>query len=101
MRLPKFCFHCGVIRHGKGGCFSLQNRSKPRKEMDYPYGQWLRVSFPVRKGNSVEPQWRKREDSGKKVGQGMEHSLVIARKMTFGRWMVTLVVVVAPPLMVF
>jgi hypothetical protein len=70
MRLPKFCFHCGVIRHGKGGCFSLQNRSKPRKEMDYPYGQWLRVSFPVRKGNSVEPQWRKREDSGKKVGQG-------------------------------
>jgi hypothetical protein len=30
-RLPKFCFHCGVISHGKGGCFSLQNRSKPEE----------------------------------------------------------------------
>jgi hypothetical protein len=37
----------------------------------------------------------------RKLARGMEHSLVIARKMTFGRWMVTLVVVVAPPLMVF
>jgi hypothetical protein len=22
-RLPRFCFHCGVIRHGSGGCFSV------------------------------------------------------------------------------
>jgi hypothetical protein len=68
-RLPRFCFHCGVIRHGKEGCFSVQSRNKPGDELDYPYGQWLRVSYPNRKGGNVEQQWKKQKNSEKKTEQ--------------------------------
>jgi hypothetical protein len=29
-RLPKFCFHCGVIRHGPSGC--LTKKASTRQE---------------------------------------------------------------------
>jgi hypothetical protein len=68
-QLPRFCFHCGVIRHGKGGCSSVQNRTNPGNETDYPYGQWLRVSYPNRRGGKSDQVGKNKEYSGKKNDQ--------------------------------
>jgi len=51
-RLPKFCFRCGVICHGKEGC-SRQGYRPHGKEEDYPYGNWLKVSYPTRRRQNV------------------------------------------------
>jgi hypothetical protein len=39
-KLPKFCFKCGVILHGRRGCANEGNRRSPGLEGD-PYGTWL------------------------------------------------------------
>jgi hypothetical protein len=45
-RLPRFCFHCGVIWHGKGGC---PKRSSFRQQEMNQYGMWLRAPSPTRR----------------------------------------------------
>ena len=48
-KLPKFCFQCGVICHGPGGCTKrsdLRNQSDPTQ-----YGPWLRAPSPTRRGD--------------------------------------------------
>lgn len=49
-KLPKFCFHCGVIRHGTLGCTQGGGSKGPESNISTPYGHWLRVSFPYRQG---------------------------------------------------
>ncbi len=68
-RLPRFCFHCGVIRHGNGGCGSIQNRATPGGEGDLQYGTWLRVSYPTRKGGNVDQNKKNRKGSDNKSDQ--------------------------------
>jgi hypothetical protein len=63
-RIPKFCFSCGVIRHGKLGCRKKSNHCTSGTEMEYPYGQWLRVNYPTRRGGSDE------QFGGEKTGRG-------------------------------
>lgn len=47
-RLPKYCFQCGVIRHGRGGC---EKRSMMRNhESSAPFGPGLRAPSPTRSG---------------------------------------------------
>jgi hypothetical protein len=46
-RLPKFCFQCGVICHGKIGC---PKRNGLRNQESSPqYGPWLRAESPTRR----------------------------------------------------
>jgi hypothetical protein len=43
-RLPKFCFNCGIIRHGIAGCLK---RSANWNNGEYTQdGPWLRAAFP-------------------------------------------------------
>jgi hypothetical protein len=44
-RLPKFCFQCGVICHGKGGC---PRRTSFWQQETNQYGPWLRAPSPPR-----------------------------------------------------
>jgi hypothetical protein len=45
--LPRFCFHCGVIKHGKAGC---PKRSEFRhQEVVAQYGSWLRAPSPPKR----------------------------------------------------
>jgi hypothetical protein len=45
-RLPKFCFNCGVIIHGKIGC---QKKTMLRQKEVTEYGQWLKAPSPPRR----------------------------------------------------
>jgi hypothetical protein len=45
-RLPKFCFQCGSICHGKTGC---PKRSNFRQQDMSQYGPWLRAPSPPRR----------------------------------------------------
>ncbi|XP_059436704.1 uncharacterized protein LOC132169738 [Corylus avellana] len=48
--LPKFCFQCGVICHGKLGC---SKRSGLHKKNGTEYGPWLRAASPTRKQEKI------------------------------------------------
>jgi hypothetical protein len=48
-KIPKFCFSCGVVRHGPKGCTQNVPRRNPSAQGENPYGPWLRVSFYSRK----------------------------------------------------
>lgn len=43
-RLPKFCFQCGVIRHGAAGCFSRRGNPNQGEPKMVQFGTWLRAS---------------------------------------------------------
>jgi hypothetical protein len=43
-RLPRFCFHCGLICHGSDGC--LKSGDANPMEAGQEYGTWLRVPPP-------------------------------------------------------
>jgi hypothetical protein len=45
-RLPKFCFRCGVIKHGNTGC--TEKREARKQHAPVEYGMWLRASSPKR-----------------------------------------------------
>jgi hypothetical protein len=49
-RIPRFCFRCGVIKHGVGGCVKPGGRMLPENENMQQFGPWLRVSPPNRFG---------------------------------------------------
>jgi hypothetical protein len=49
-QLPRFCFECGVIKHGKGGC--LKRTMARVKKGEQEYGLWLRVPSPTRRFNA-------------------------------------------------
>jgi hypothetical protein len=50
-RLPKFCFFCGVIKHGRGGC---SQRSMLRQQNNPQYGMWLRAASPMRRTKQTQ-----------------------------------------------
>jgi hypothetical protein len=43
-KLPKFCFSCGIISHGPGGCIVRDGRAKLGEALGGEYGPWLRVT---------------------------------------------------------
>jgi hypothetical protein len=43
-RLPKFCFHCGVICHGVEGCLK---KTMMRNQEVVQFGPWLRANSPT------------------------------------------------------
>jgi hypothetical protein len=47
-RLPKFCFNCGIIIHGKTGC---QKKTMMRQKEVTEYGLWLRAPSPPRRND--------------------------------------------------
>ncbi|XP_059455041.1 uncharacterized protein LOC132185261 [Corylus avellana] len=63
-KLPRYCFHCGCISHGRAGCQSpkraLMKGEKPR------FGPWLRAESPTRRR---EREWHWRGGSGEHGGE--------------------------------
>lgn len=56
-RLPRYCFDCGRICHGRGGC---TNKSDFRKtESEKQYGPWLRVPSPRRRKDHSRARYYK------------------------------------------
>ncbi|XP_059454983.1 uncharacterized protein LOC132185195 [Corylus avellana] len=45
-RMPKFCYHCGVLCHGPEGCLK---RSMMRNQEILQFGPWMRASSPTRR----------------------------------------------------
>ena len=57
-QLPRFCFECGVIKHGKRGCLKrTTSRVKKRKP---EYGPWLRVPTPTCRFKTDYNSWNGR-----------------------------------------
>jgi hypothetical protein len=63
-KLPKFCYKCGVIEHGRTGCNEQGAGKKNGDEEGYPYGPWLRVAFPPRRGTGGDVRREGRPTSG-------------------------------------
>jgi hypothetical protein len=71
--LPKFCFQCGVIWHGKTGC---SRRSFFRQQEANQYGPWLRAPSPTRladRNNSRVPVRRGINQSTNNQTEGKYH----------------------------
>lgn len=58
-KVPKFCYTCGVIYHGKKGCTGGSGRRMAGSEQEY--GPWLRV--PPTKPWLASKKWWEREES--------------------------------------
>jgi hypothetical protein len=43
-RLPKFCYRCGVIKHGVTGCSASSGARKQNALVEF--GPWLRATSP-------------------------------------------------------
>jgi hypothetical protein len=44
-RLPRLCFRCGTISHGRIGCPDSGRRSRHGEEMEMQFGVWLRAGY--------------------------------------------------------
>jgi hypothetical protein len=60
-RLPKFCFRCGVIKHGITGC--SEKREARKQHAPTEYGMWLRASSPKRSFGGKAGQEAERRDN--------------------------------------
>jgi hypothetical protein len=49
-RIPRFCFKCGVIRHGGRGCVRPGGKRLQENENSQEFGPWLRVPPSNRNG---------------------------------------------------
>ncbi|XP_059429203.1 uncharacterized protein LOC132163020 [Corylus avellana] len=47
-KVPKYCFRCGLICHGKDGCERRDVRRKQGEDNVFEYGPWLRATSPRR-----------------------------------------------------
>jgi hypothetical protein len=48
-KIPKYCFKCGVIRHGTKGCVRIGGQRANRREEELKFGSWLRVPSLTRR----------------------------------------------------
>jgi hypothetical protein len=67
-KIPKFCFKCGVVRHGDRGCVISGGRKTSGGWSENEYGPWLRIPSPNRRqGTSrggvgeIRAGWQARE----------------------------------------
>lgn len=86
-KTPKYCFKCGVIRHGARGCVRVGGQRANRRNVEPKFGPWQRVPSPNRRwgmgggwthgrrwgrtqpkkiydGDRYHQQWRSREKVG-------------------------------------
>ncbi|GLT72800.1 hypothetical protein SLA2020_447040 [Shorea laevis] len=47
-KIPKFCFRCGIIRHGAEGCLRSRDRRFQGEDPAAQFGAWLRANSPTR-----------------------------------------------------
>lgn len=70
-RLPKSCFHCGVIWHGVGGYADRQRPSSQGVKVGEQFGSWLRAPSGYRRPSfycsGTDPV---NDDPPSKFGQG-------------------------------
>ena len=48
-KILKYCFRCGVIRHGLRGCIRVGDQRVHGREVEPKFGPWLRVPSPNRR----------------------------------------------------
>lgn len=66
-KIPKFCFNCGVISHGREGCSKVDGNSKSEGSPEFEYGPWLRVSKSrpwLEKRRSRQREWNEEHGAG-------------------------------------
>jgi hypothetical protein len=63
-KLPKFCYTCGLIYHGKQGCSSQGKGKQNAEEEEIQYGPWLRVAFPPRRRSRGKERYGGRSIAG-------------------------------------
>lgn len=80
-RLPKFCFDCGVIKHGATGC--AVRRGARKQNATTEFGPWMRASSPKRSfGGRLGHREDRRESPQRDNGRGRyDHG----RRQTPGR----------------
>ncbi|XP_059451002.1 uncharacterized protein LOC132181786 [Corylus avellana] len=86
-RIPRFCFHCGIVLHGRMGCMKKPGTSALGSATEY--GPWLRVPPPGRRvhGGAEAMSERKEPDqsmSGNRTGNGIESMAGGGTKTTSG-----------------
>jgi len=57
--LPRFCFSCGIICHGVGGCLSSKGGHFQGDQANSQFGSWLRASLAFKRPG-VEKGWSDR-----------------------------------------
>ncbi|KAK2633743.1 hypothetical protein Ddye_028535 [Dipteronia dyeriana] len=72
-KLPKYCYHCGLLGHAYTEC-RLRLGGSSRGDTDFDYCQWMRVSNPL-KGYKAS--------SGKYMGCGESLSRDGGRQISF------------------
>jgi hypothetical protein len=78
-KLPKFCYTCGVIRHGSRGCGGFRGRKVQGMENEAQFGPWLKVGPSTRRPEYGEgrPQYRRQDrDRGR-------FTMILAQDTTF------------------
>jgi hypothetical protein len=60
-RLPRFCFNCGLIVHGKTGC---PKKSMLRQQDNQEFGNWLRAPSPPRRYERGPSKYVSRRERG-------------------------------------
>lgn len=63
-KLPKFCYTCGLIYHGRQGCSSQGKGKQNAEEEEIQYGSWLWVAFPPRRSSGGEERYGGRSFTG-------------------------------------
>jgi len=93
-KLPKFCYTCGIIKHGRQGCAKPGIRAKAGDEEEQQYGPWLRVPFPPRRVTSGELQYGRNRIEGEPGGSqdnrdtetGSANTILTIRSPATGGW---------------
>jgi hypothetical protein len=102
-KIPKYCFKCGVIRHGTRGCVRVGVQKASSRDGEQEFGPWLRVPSPNRRrgmgggwnqggrwghnqpeknygGDQRHQEWRLHEETG--GGDSAWHGYVLAGNST-------------------
>ncbi|XP_038689982.1 uncharacterized protein LOC119988849 [Tripterygium wilfordii] len=61
--LPKFCFKCGCIGHGKGGCSHITSSRLHATEVDMEYGSWMRAQMNQKRQPDINSDFSRRKKS--------------------------------------
>lgn len=70
-KLPKICFRCGKILHGKQGCDSDFSSSNQKSLFERQYGSWVRANYSVRR--KWHADFISKGDHCRSSGNGVNH----------------------------
>jgi hypothetical protein len=79
-KLPRFFYKCGIILHGLQGCSGEGSFSSNSSSAHDSYGPWLRVTFPIRRGQGGDMWHRRSQGEGDEGDQFGRNTAQIPRR---------------------